>query len=112
MKKILAMTLATLVAALALGPALAGDGPSVQLTGWIVDKSCGKANANAAGKECILSCNKNGSPLVLAAGDKLYGLSDQKTALQNVGHEVVVSGTVDEKGAIKVASIQKAPKKA
>ena len=70
-----------------------------------MDQSCGKANANAGGKDCVLSCNKSGSPLVLASGDKLYPLSDQKTALAHVGHEVVVTGTVDAKGGIKVASI-------
>lgn len=111
-KKILALTLAALVAALALGAALAADpGGSVALTGWIVDKSCGKANANASGKDCVLSCNRSGSPLVLASGEKLYPLSDQKTALEHVGHEVVVTGTVDAKGSIRVASIVKAGKK-
>ena len=113
MKKLLALTVAALFAALALGSVLAGDpGKEISLTGWIVDQSCGKANANAGGKDCVLSCNKSGSPLVLAAGEKLYPLSDQKTALSHVGHEVVVTGTVDQKGGIKVASIVKAPKKA
>jgi type 1 fimbria pilin len=105
-KKILAMTLAALVAALAFGPALAGGADTVELSGWIVDKSCGKANANAKGKDCILACNKSGSPLVLAAGDKLWALSDQKAALANVGHEVVVKGTAAD-GTITVTSIEK-----
>ena len=110
MKKILALTVAVLIAALAFGAALADDTQEVTLTGWIVDKSCGKANANPAGKDCVLSCNKSGSPLVLAAGDKLYPLSDQKAALSHVGHAVVVTGKLDAKGGIKVASIAKAPK--
>jgi len=111
-KKILIMTLAVLVAALAFASTFAAD-PSqeITLTGWIVDQNCGKANANASGKDCVLSCNKSGSPLVLAAGDKLYPLSAQKTALAHVGHEVVVTGKVDAKGGIKVDSIVKAPKK-
>ena len=112
LKKILALTLAALVAALALGPAMAADsGKEVALTGWIVDKSCGKANANASGKDCVLSCNRSGSPLVLSSGEKLYPLSDQKTALSHVGHEVVVKGTEDGKGGIKVASIEKAARR-
>lgn len=112
MKKLLALTVAVLIAAFVLGSARAADGQQVTLTGWIVDQSCGKANANAAGKDCVLSCNKSGSPLVLSAGDKLYPLSDQKTALANVGHEVVVTGQLDAKGVLKVASIEKAPRKA
>jgi hypothetical protein len=110
-KKIVALTVAVLIAAFAFGPALASDAQEVTLSGWIVDKSCGKANANAEGKDCVLSCNKSGSPLVLSSGDKLYPLSDQKTALTHVGHEVVVKGKLDAKGGIKVASIEKAAKK-
>jgi hypothetical protein len=109
-KKILALTVAVLIAALALGAALASDSEPVTLTGWIVDQSCGKANANPEGKDCVLSCNKSGSPLVLSSGDKLYPLSDQKAALTHVGHEVVVTGKLDAKGGIKVASIGKAKK--
>ena len=111
-KKILALTVAVLIAALALGSAAAADPQPVTLTGWIVDQNCGKANANAGGKDCVLSCNKSGSPLVLSAGDRLYPLSDQKAALAHVGHEVVVTGQVDAKGVLKVASIEKAPRKA
>jgi hypothetical protein len=110
-KKIVALTVAVLIAALALGSA-AADPQQVSLTGWIVDQSCGKANANAGGRDCVLSCNKSGSPLVLSAGDKLYPLSDQKAALAHVGYEVVVTGQLDAKGVVKVASIEKAPRKA
>ena len=110
MKKILALTFAVLIAALTLGTAVAAEAQEVTLTGWIVDQSCGKANANPEGKDCVLSCNKSGSPLVLSTGDKLYPLSDQKTALSHVGYPVVVTGKLDGKGGIKVASIVKAPK--
>jgi hypothetical protein len=109
-KKILALTVAVLIAALAFGAAVATEAQEVTLTGWIVDQSCGKANANPAGKDCVLSCNKSGSPLVLSSGDKLYLLSDQKTAVTHVGYPVVVTGKLDAKGGIKVASITKAPK--
>ncbi len=104
-------TLAVLaVLALAAAPALAGDAREVALTGWIVDAQCGLKNANAEGKDCILMCHKNGSPLVLASGGKLYELSDQALARQNVGHEVVVKGTLDG-DAVKVAAIAKPEKK-
>ena len=114
MRKIVAMVAAVTLALLAFGPALAGSGhdhgkaEKAQLTGWIVDEKCGKGNANAASKDCVIACNKGGSPLVLAAGDKIYKLSDQKLALEHVGHAVVVTGTVGEDGTIQVGSIEKA----
>lgn len=101
------LALCTLVAAPALAGGDQGNGKPVELSGWIVDKDCGANNAGAEHKDCILACNKKGAPLVLAAGDKIYALKDQKGALAHVGHEVVVKGTVDEGGAIKVTSIEK-----
>ena len=116
MRKLVAMAVALMLCAMVVGPALAGEGHAhagnqVELTGWIVDKDCGAKNAGAEHKDCILSCNKKGAALVLASGEKIYTLSDQKTALANVGHEVVVKGTVDEAGNVTVASIDKAAKK-
>jgi hypothetical protein len=97
------------------GPALAHEGQDhgkeVALTGWIVDKDCGAKNAGAEHKDCILACNKKGAPLVLASGEKIYSLSDQKNAKEHVGHEVVVKGTVDDAGNVTVASIEKAEEK-
>lgn len=110
MKTLVSLAL-LLVIALAAAPALAGESAKdTQLQGWIVDAKCGAKNANAEGKDCILACNKGGSPLVLAVGDKTYKLSDQKLAKDNVGYEVVVTGKL-EKDEFKVASIAKADKK-
>jgi hypothetical protein len=97
-----------LVAALALAamPAMAGE---FKATGWIVDAQCGKSNANAKGAECVKSCNKNGSPLVLSVGDKIYKIDDQKLAKENIGFAVQVTGTL-EGDTVKVASISKAGK--
>lgn len=83
----------------------------VSLTGYIADETCGKANANPAGKDCTLACVKAGAKLVLVSGNKLYRLSDQKTALRNVGHEVTVTGTLTADGLLQVQSIR-ATKKA
>jgi len=113
MKKLVMMSVALALCAVAAGPLMAGEdhGKAVELTGWIVDKDCGAKNAGAEHKDCILACNKKGAALVLASGEKVYGLSDQKTALAHVGHEVVVKGTMDESGNLSVASIEKAEKK-
>jgi hypothetical protein len=98
---------------LAAGFALAGDeaGSQVKLEGWIVDEWCGKANANAEGKDCILKCRKDGSPLVFFSEDKLYKLSDQKGAEQHVGYKVLVTGTLEADDTIKVTQFAKAPEK-
>ena len=102
-----------LVAALALAamPAMAGETKAGEFkaTGWVVDAQCGKSNANAKGAECIKSCNKNGSPLVLSVGDKIYKISDQKLAQEHIGFPVEVKGTL--KGdTVEVASMSKAGK--
>jgi hypothetical protein len=97
-------TVLTLSLVLAFGaPALAGDeAQEVRLAGWITDSFCGKANANAKGKDCIEACAKNGAKLVLSVDDKIYQLSDQDGAKQHVGHEVVVTGVVtDDKIEVK-----------
>lgn len=110
MKKVLLLLAALIVAA---APATAGekkaDDGAFKATGWVVDAQCGKSNANAEGAECIRTCNDKGSPLVLSVGDKIYKLSDQKMAKENIGFAVQVTGTL--KGdTVEVASISKAGK--
>jgi hypothetical protein len=108
MRKALLFLAALIVAAT---PVLAGEAKDGEFkaTGWIVDAQCGKSNANAKGAECVRSCNKNGSPLVLSVGDKIYKINDQKLAKENIGFAVEVKGTL--KGdTVEVASISKAGK--
>jgi hypothetical protein len=94
-------------------PAMAGEAvKDVKLTGYITDEWCGKANANEQGKDCTIACAKKGAALVLFSDGKAYKLSDQKAAMTHVGHEVVVSGSLDSDGTVKVSSIEKAVKKA
>ena len=98
---------ALLVLAVA-APASAGDhGEQVELAGWITDSYCGKANANAEGKDCTIACADNGAQLVLYANDKIFKLSDQQGAREHVGHEVVVRGTLREDGTIRVTKFEK-----
>ena len=94
-------------------PVLGGDDPKeVTLTGWIADKWCGAKNANDDPESvaCAKSCAEKGSPMVLVAGGKTYELSDKKLAVEHIGHEVVVKGTLVSDDKIEVKSIEKAGK--
>ena len=77
--------------------------------GWITDSFCGAKNANAAGATCARDCYKKGAKLELVADGKTYQLSDQKAAFEHIGHEVVITGTID-KDTIKVDKIEPATK--
>jgi hypothetical protein len=79
------------------------------MKGWITDSFCGAKNANAEGAECAKSCYKKGAKLELVADGKTYQISDQKAAAEHIGHEVVITGTLD-KDTIKVDKIEAAKK--
>ena len=91
--------------------AFAADAPAqpTAVKGWITDSFCGAKNANASGTECIKSCYKKGAKLELVADGKTYQISDQKAAAEHIGHEVVITGTLD-KDTIKVDKIEPAKK--
>ncbi len=99
------------VAALLLAtvsPVLAGDKQNeVTLTGWVTDEWCGKANANAAGKDCAIACAKKGAQLVLSSGEKIYALPDQDEAMKHVGQEVVVQAVLAADGSLTSAKFKK-----
>ena len=107
--KRLASLLTIFVLALAGITPLLAEGPASQTTlkGWIADSYCGAKNANAEGAACTKACYKNGATLVLVSGGKTYAISDQKAALELVGHEVAITGVV-ENDAIKVTKIEAA----
>ena len=108
MKRTVSLLIGLALAFSMLAPALAGEqGEQVELSGWITDEYCGKANANAEGKGCALACAKKGAQLVLYSNEKIYKLSDQEGAKQHVGHEVVVHGVLAEDGTVKVSKFQK-----
>ena len=108
-KYIPAMAIFAAILLLSVAPAFAGDhaGNEVTLSGWITDEWCGKANANAAGKDCAIKCSKDGAKLVLFTDKDKYVIDNQKLALKNVGFEVVVKGTVDKDNKLVVSSIEK-----
>lgn len=111
MKRLMSMG-SLLILGLALtAAAFAADavaGPTT-MKGWITDSFCGAKNANAAGASCAKDCYKKGATLELVADGKTYQISDQKAAAEHIGHEVVVTGTLD-KDTIKVVRIEAAKK--
>jgi hypothetical protein len=104
------------IVALVAGFALAGDeakaaGKSISINGWITDSFCANEAVSEKTKECALKCLEKGAKLVLVIPDskKSYALDDQKLAKEHLGHEVKVTGTVDETaGSIKVDKIEAA----
>lgn len=116
MKRILGLfAVAILVAAI---PTIAGDaeakaGQEVQLTGYFTDEWCGAANANEKGAGCAKACAKKGSAMAILADGKMYKVNDEdkQTAVDNVGQEVVVNGTILEDGTLKIGKVEKAEAK-
>ena len=111
MKRLISLgSVLALVIALA-APAFAADTAASPTTvkGWITDSFCGAKNANAAGATCAKDCYKKGAKLELVADGKTYQISDQKAASEHIGHEVVITGTLD-KDTIKVDKIEAAKK--
>ena len=102
---VLALVLAMTSVALAADQAA----PPTSVKGWITDSFCGAKNANAEGAGCAKDCYKKGAKLELVADGKTYQISDQKAALEHVGHEVVITGTLDN-DTIKVVKIEAAKK--
>jgi len=79
-------------------------------TGWITDEHCGAKGNSADHKSCALKCAKeHNAALVFYNNEdkKIYKLSDQKTALEHVGHEVTVTGDAKD-GVITVSKIEEA----
>ena len=112
MKKILSVAIVTALALAIALPAVAGETKEVKLTGYITDEWCGAKNANAGGVGCAKACAKKGSAMALFADGKLYILSDKEKALDHLGYEVVVTGTIGEENKLEVKSIEKVKKKA
>lgn len=111
MKRIASILTLVVLALGGVSPLLAADAAQpTTLRGWITDSYCGARNANAEGAACARECHKSGAALELIVDGKTYQLSDQKSALEHLGHEVLVTGVVD-KDTIRVAKIEAAPPK-
>src|SRR5262249_15115036 len=96
MKRIGSLVTALVLVLAGAAPLLAaGPTEPTTLKGWIADSYCGAKNANAEGAGCAEACVKNGAKLVLVSAGKTYQLSDQKLALEHLGREVDVTGTVE-----------------
>jgi hypothetical protein len=112
MRKTTVALLAVLLVTLVTLPALAGDMKEMKAeswTGWITDSHCGAKGANAQHtRACVEKCAKgDGKVVFYNNGDqKLYELDKTDKALENVGHEVVITGHLDG-GKIKVEKIEK-----
>lgn len=104
----LAMVLACAVTVFAGEPAK----KEVKMTGWVSDECCALKNANADGKGCIIACHKSGSKLVFVSEGKVYKLADEKKALDHVGQEIQVTGTLTEDGTLAVATMEPTKSKA
>ncbi len=82
-------------------------------TGVITDEMCGKDHKAMGGSpdaKCARDCVKGmGSKYVLAEGDRVYVLSDQKMPEKYAGQKVNVEGTLDAKTkTLQVKSISPA----
>ena len=105
MKKLLILAIALLAFA---GFAAAED---MTYTGWVADEACAKDFAkagNAEHKGCATGCLSRGGgvALVSEAGFHLLDITNEK-AIENLGMEVTVMGTLDEAtNTIKVTSIK------
>ena len=86
-----------------------GKGPikDVVLTGYLTDSNCGAANAHKDGAECAKKCIKGGAKVQLVADSKTYTLEKVDKVEKHLGHEVKVTGQLDETaGIIRVVSIE------
>ncbi len=105
MKKLLILAL-VLFASVAFAAA-----EDMTYTGWVSDEACAKDFAKAGNAEhqgCATGCLSRGGgvALVSEAGFHLLDITNEK-AIENLGMEVTVMGTLDEAtNTIKVTSIK------
>ena len=99
------------VLALTLGAfALTAAAEDMTFTGWVADEACAKDFAkagNEAHKGCATACLNGGDNVALAIPDGFHLLDiTNEAALEHLGMEVTVMGTLDEAtNTIKVTSI-------
>ena len=106
MKKLLVLAIVLLASA---GFAVAEE--DTTFTGWVADEACAKDFAKAGNAEhqgCATGCLSRGGGVALASPDgfHLLDITNEK-ALEHLGSEVTVMGTLDEAtNTIKVTSIK------
>ncbi len=105
------LLIALSVFALAFGAAaLAVASDDTAFTGWVADEACAKDYAKAGNAEheaCATGCLNRGGGVALASPDGFHLLDlTAETALEHLGAEVTVMGTLDEEtNTITVHSI-------
>ena len=108
MKKLLILAIALLASFAFVAAAAAED---MAFTGWVADEACAKdfsQAGNEAHKGCATGCLSKGGGVALASPDgfHLLDITNEK-ALEHLGMEVTVMGTLDEAtNTIKVTSIK------
>lgn len=106
MKKLIFLSIALLAVF-----AFSAAAEDMAFTGWVADEACAKDFAkagNADHKGCATGCLSRGGGVALASPDgfHLLDITNEK-ALEHLGMEVTVMGTLDEAtNTIKVTSIK------
>lgn len=103
MRKLASLSLVFALALVLAAPSFAAE----SWTGWITDSHCGAKGASAKhSKTCVEKCAQGDAKVVFYnnADQNLYEIDKTELALEHVGHEVTVTGTLDGK-SIKVESI-------
>ena len=108
MKKFLILALALIASFAFVAVAAAED---MTYTGWVADEACAKDFAKAGNEEhkgCATACLNGGDGVTLASPDGFHLLDiTNEAALEHLGMEVTVMGTLDEAtNTIKVTSIK------
>lgn len=106
--RILKFLIIAIVAATLALPAVAdprNPGKIVRLKGWVVDDHCGRAATNAEAAAQVHKCHEAGWPLIFWAGEgKFYPIVDQEAALERVGREWSILGSLDNDGKLQIGS--------
>ena len=89
---------------------VAASAEDMAYTGWVADEACAKDFAKAGNEEhvgCATGCLSGGGGVALASPDGFHLLDiTNEAALEHLGMEVTVMGTLDEAtNTIKVTSI-------
>jgi hypothetical protein len=88
---------------------LAFSAAAAEMTGYISDAKCAKADVAKAESDahagCAAGCAKKGSALVFVSQGKIYTIDDQSKVAEHAGHKVTVTGKV-EGDSLKIDSVK------
>ena len=112
------VVLAVLLASLVTLSALAGEGKSVKLEGWVIDSSCAytKNLDKPISESCAKKCAEGGSPLVILTDDGTVYLpisgtmpatGENQKLMAYAGQRVKVEGAVHQRSGSKAMVISK-----